>query len=61
VEHKATYLDALKGLQAARKYMCQFDTENNTTAMCNEVEKELYKLRTQEKQKKKILTEGLER
>jgi hypothetical protein len=28
-ELKATFLDTLKGLQAARKYMCQFDTENN--------------------------------
>jgi hypothetical protein len=28
-EHKAAFLDTLKGLEAARKYMCQFDTENN--------------------------------
>jgi hypothetical protein len=28
-EHKATFLDALKGLQAAGKCMCQFDTEND--------------------------------
>jgi hypothetical protein len=36
-EHKATFFDALKGLEAARKYTCQFDTENNITVMCNEV------------------------
>jgi hypothetical protein len=34
-EHKATFLDAL---EAARKYMCQFDTEDNITVMCNEAE-----------------------
>jgi hypothetical protein len=28
-EHQATFLDALKRLGAARKYMRQFDTENN--------------------------------
>jgi hypothetical protein len=34
-EHKATFLDALKGLEAARKHMCQFDTKNNITVICN--------------------------
>jgi hypothetical protein len=28
-EHKATFVDALKGLEAARKYMHQFDIKNN--------------------------------
>jgi hypothetical protein len=32
-EHKATFLDALKGPKTARKYMCPFDTENNITVM----------------------------
>jgi hypothetical protein len=27
-EHRATFLDALKGLEAATKCMCQFNTEN---------------------------------
>jgi hypothetical protein len=36
-EYKGTFLDALKTLEAARKYMCQFDTENNIIVMCNEV------------------------
>jgi hypothetical protein len=47
-------LDALKGLEAARKCMCQFDTENNIIVMCNKVENALYKLRAQEKRKKKL-------
>jgi hypothetical protein len=47
-EYKATFLDALKILEAARKYICQFDTKNNITVMCTEVENELHKL-TQEK------------
>jgi hypothetical protein len=34
IEHKTTFLDALK----ARKYMCQFDTKNSITVMCNEVD-----------------------
>jgi hypothetical protein len=41
-EHKATFLDALKGLEAARKYMWQFDTKNNIIAMCSKVKNELY-------------------
>jgi hypothetical protein len=40
VEYKVTFLDALKGLEAARKYVCQFDTENNTV-ICNKAENEL--------------------
>jgi hypothetical protein len=42
---------ALKGLEAARKYTCQFDTKNNITVMCNKVENELYKPRAQGKKK----------
>jgi hypothetical protein len=36
-EHKATFLDALKGLRATRKYIHQFYTQNNITVMCNKV------------------------
>jgi hypothetical protein len=50
-EHKATFLGALKGLNATRRYKCEFDTKNNIIVMCNRVENELYKLRTQEKKK----------
>jgi hypothetical protein len=46
-EHKVTFLDAQKELEAARNYMCHFDTENNISVMCNEVENELYRLRAQ--------------
>jgi hypothetical protein len=37
-EHKATFLDALQGLEAARKYICQFDAENSIVIMHNKVE-----------------------
>jgi hypothetical protein len=30
-EHRATFLDALKGLETARKHMCPFNTKNNIT------------------------------
>jgi hypothetical protein len=39
-EYKVTSLDALKGLEEVRKYVCQFDTENNTV-IYNKVQKEL--------------------
>jgi hypothetical protein len=32
-EHKAMFLDSRRELEAATKYMCQFDTENNITVM----------------------------
>jgi hypothetical protein len=56
-EHKATFLDALKGLEAARKCMCQFATENSIIIMCIEVESELYRLRGREKKKHKAVIE----
>jgi hypothetical protein len=37
-EHKATYLGALKVLEAARRCMCQFDTENSIIVTSNRVE-----------------------
>jgi hypothetical protein len=40
-------LDALRGLEAARKYICQFDTKNSIIVMCNKVENELYRLTAQ--------------
>jgi uncharacterized small protein (DUF1192 family) len=58
-ELKATFLDAIQELEAARKYMCQFNTENNITVMCNEAENEIYRLTAQEKKKYKTLTEWL--
>jgi hypothetical protein len=50
-EHKATFLDALKGLEAARKYICQFDTEKYNIVMWNKVENELCGLRAQVEKK----------
>ena len=32
-----TFLDALKGVVVARKYMCQFDTEDSIIIICNQV------------------------
>jgi hypothetical protein len=32
-EHKATFLDALKGLEAARNYVHQFHTKNHIIVM----------------------------
>jgi hypothetical protein len=46
-------LDALKALEAARKYMCQFYTKNNIIVMCNKVENELYTLRAKGEKKQK--------
>jgi hypothetical protein len=43
-EYKAAFLDALKGLEAARKCMYQFDAE---AVLSYEVENELYTLRAQ--------------
>jgi hypothetical protein len=54
-------LDALKRLEAARKYMCQFDTENNITVMCNKVENEIYRLTAQEEKEQKTLIEWLKK
>jgi hypothetical protein len=51
-EHKATFFNALKALEATRKYMCQFDTENNIIVTCNIIENKLFRLRAQHKMKK---------
>jgi hypothetical protein len=34
-EHKATFLDSLKGLEAARNNIHQFYTKNNIIVMCS--------------------------
>jgi hypothetical protein len=52
-ELKATFLDELKGWEAARKYTCHFDTKKNIIVMCSEVENELYRLRARERMKQK--------
>jgi hypothetical protein len=59
-EHKPTFLNAFKRLEASRKYLWQFDTQNNNIVMCSEVENELYRLTTQ-KVTKKILTDWLKK
>jgi hypothetical protein len=52
-EHKATLFDALKGMEAARKCIYQFDTKNNIIVMCNKVETELYTVIAQGEKKQK--------
>jgi hypothetical protein len=52
-EHKATFLDALKGLETATKYLYRFDTKNSITVICNKVENGLYRLRAQGEKKQK--------
>jgi hypothetical protein len=37
-EYKATFLDGLRGLETARKYICQFHTKKSVIVMCNKVE-----------------------
>jgi hypothetical protein len=41
--NELTFLDALKGLAVARRYMCQFDIED--IVICSLVKNELYILR----------------
>jgi hypothetical protein len=53
-ECKAAFLDPLKGLEASRKYINQFDTKNNIIVMCNKVENKLYRLRAQGERKRLI-------
>jgi hypothetical protein len=52
-EHKATFLDALKWLEAATKYLYWFDIKNSNTVMCNRVENGLCRLRAQGEKKQK--------
>jgi hypothetical protein len=46
---ETTLLGALKELEAATKYLCQFDTEDSINQMFKKFENEVYRLRTQEK------------
>jgi hypothetical protein len=57
-EHEVTFLDALKRLEAGRKYIHLFETVNTVTVMSNEVENELYSLRAQEKRSKGLMWNG---
>jgi hypothetical protein len=57
-EHKITFLDAQRKLEAARKYICHFDPENNIILMCSEVENELCRLIAQGEKEKVLLLSG---
>jgi hypothetical protein len=37
-EYKATFLDELQGLEAARKYKCNSDNKNSIIIMHNKIE-----------------------
>ena len=43
-ECKATLWDTLKGLEAARKCVCEFCVEDNLVVTCNRFENALYRL-----------------
>jgi hypothetical protein len=49
----ATFLDEVRGLEAARKYIHQSDTKNITTVMRNKAETELHTLTAQGEEKQK--------
>jgi hypothetical protein len=55
-EHKTTFWDALKGLEAARKCISQSHMENNITVMSNRVENELYRELKEKRNKRLLLT-----
>lgn len=48
---KVTLLDALKRLEVARKYKCQFDIKDNIVIMYNKFENKLYRLKSWRKGK----------
>lgn len=44
-EDNVTFLDALKGLEVVRTYMCQFDIEDSIIVLCNKLENEVCRWR----------------
>jgi hypothetical protein len=52
-EPPATFLSALEGIDTVRKYLMQFDVDDNTTAALSSIENEVY--RVQQKVKKQQL------
>jgi hypothetical protein len=61
LQNKAIFLDPDKGLEAATKYMCEFDTEKNIVVTCSNVESEIYRPRAQGKRKQETLIEWLDK
>jgi hypothetical protein len=53
-EYKTTFLETMKELEGAGKYICHFDTKNNITTMCRKLENKLYGLRAQGKGSKRV-------
>jgi hypothetical protein len=54
-------LDALKELEAAQNYMCQFGAEHSIIVKCTRIENELYRLRAQDKKKQITFIEWLKK
>ena len=46
-DKKVTFLDAVNGLEAARKFMFKFEIKDSVSVVCNKAENELYRQRTQ--------------
>jgi hypothetical protein len=42
IENKVSFYDVLQGLQLARKYIPQFDVEENILVTCSKLENKLY-------------------
>jgi hypothetical protein len=51
IQSKVSFFDALQGLEAARKYIQQFDVEHDMLVTCSKLENMLYTLKHQEKHK----------
>jgi len=47
-EDIVTFLDALKGLEVVRMYICQFDIEDSVIVLCSKLENEVCRWRERE-------------
>jgi hypothetical protein len=48
-EDNVTFLDALKGLEVVRMYICQFDVEDSIIVLFSKLEIEVYRWRAKKK------------
>ena len=49
IESKVSFFNAFQALEAARKYIQQFDVEDDMLVMCSKLENKLFALNYQEK------------
>jgi 5'-deoxynucleotidase YfbR-like HD superfamily hydrolase len=59
IESKVSFFDALQALEAARKYIQQFDVEDDILATCSKLENKLFALNYQEKCKQITILDWL--